>query len=172
MLARGHRVIFVVDAAFTGKLSPFGFEEHVYSHRLDDAGKKQNPGEKLANYLVMHKVIGPYSAKEKAMNMLEFTRLKKFENYANHNRCIEEAIDKFKPDVIFVDGGGCLLPAIAHSGIPWIKNISPQPLYFAVDDELPPGGFGELLDYLNFENIHFYVSIKDKVQDSRCQYVV
>ena len=101
----------------------------------------------MANFLFDQKVIGPYSVEEKTENMISFMysddNRKEFTGF---NTALREAIELYKPDLIYFDSGA-LMPAIAYSGVPWIKNISVTPIFFTLDDKLPPGGSGRFYNF-------------------------
>ncbi|KAJ6217059.1 hypothetical protein RDWZM_008216 [Blomia tropicalis] len=67
LLSRGHRVIFVVEEAFEGKLSLLGYEEEIYRIKKDNDTK--NPGESIGKLFFDNKMIGDFSVWEKVENM-------------------------------------------------------------------------------------------------------
>ena len=153
LLKRGHRVVFFIDEPFRGKLAAKGFEEYIYT--LDTQKKNgendPNPAKQLAKDLLEKNIIGPRSIEEQLENMTKHflesddARSILFQT----NELIKEAIDKIKPDCFYVDNM-YLLPAIHYSGIPWVRSISPVPLYHIQNDEVPPGLFGKPMIYKAF----------------------
>lgn len=154
LLRRGHRIIFVLEETFAGKVAALGFTEHlmVFPKPADVV----NPGEDPAKSLLEAKVIGNYSPYEKFENMLGMLFGEKF-NSDNRimDGAIKEAIKLYKPDLIYFDA--ChMYPAVHYSGIPWVKHISTTPLYYILDDAVPPGCSGLSLNYdgnLQFSNV-------------------
>lgn len=141
LLRRGHKLVFVLEKAFAGTRSPLGYIEHTYT-ACEGLDLVENPGELMATFLLHEKVIGPYSAREKMSNTIRFLYSAANQSeFTRFNSALAEAIEKYKPDLIYFDSGA-LNPAIAYSGIPWIKNVSVNPLFFTLDPELPPGGSG------------------------------
>lgn len=142
LVKRGHRVIFVVESNWSGKLTgPHGVIEHLYTGPLQ-MGK--NTAAHLAEVLLQNDLIGNFSPKEKSLGCLKFLESDHVRaEWQVYNAAIKEAIQLYKPDVIITDENG-LMPAIYWSGVPWIRHFSCNPLFFILDDELPPGGSGLL----------------------------
>lgn len=140
LIKRGHRVIFVVEAAWTGKLAPkFGVIEHLYSAPMQ-TGKQT--ADILAKIFLDMGLIGPQSPKEKSITCLQFLQSPHLqEEWTHYDAAIKSAIEKYKPVVIITDENG-LQPAIYYSKIPWIRNVSTNPLFFELEEDLPPGGSG------------------------------
>ena len=115
LLKRGHRVVFLTEESFKGRLESLGFEEYVYRMELDGSTQQQQqeqqksttatakPGEKVANGMFANRIIGPYDPKEKFNNLLNLfvrspnagRRIIKSDQY------IKEAIDAVKPNLIW-----------------------------------------------------------------------
>lgn len=140
----GHKVVFVVEAAWSGKLAPkFGVIEHLYSAPMQ-TGKQT--ADILAKIFLDMGLIGPQSPKEKSINCLKFLQSPHLqEEWTFYNGAIKTAIEQYKPDVIITDENG-VMPAIIYSKIPWIRNVSCNPLFFEQEDDIPPGGSGLPLD--------------------------
>lgn len=152
LLKRGHRVVFLTEESFQGRLRSLGFEEYVYRMDLDggtatkeDKNETPKPGEKVANGMFANRIIGPYHPKEKFQNLLNLFVLSPNagKRIIKSNQYIKEAIDAVKPDLIWLDNT-YLAPAIFYSGIPFVNNVSTTPLYCIFDETLsvPPGGSG------------------------------
>lgn len=143
LLKRGHRVIFVVEKAFKGKLATLGFEEDTYELQTDGVGN--NAGETWANDLFTKGVIGPYplEAKYEALLTVFHYTPRAIEVVKQSNLFIENAIKKYQPDLIWFDAA-YIWPSIYYSGIPWVLNMSLTPvIYISCDtDEVPPNGSG------------------------------
>lgn len=144
LLKRGNRVVFLVEQPYSGSLQEYGFEEHIYCvEPVDQPAAGPNPGEALANSLLEWGIIGPTPLETKFQRTLEFFLFSEgaLKTLVATNRSIKAAIELYRPDAILVDGV-YLLPAIAQSGIPWIKHISTTPLFYLNQADLPPGGSG------------------------------
>lgn len=140
LLKRGHRVIFLLEEAFRGKVAHLGFEESIYQKSTAKSGR-ENAGESLAQVLMTTGILGPGTAEEKMRRMDKLTAAILQEWIGDFNGAVVKAIAEYQPDLIWYDGG-ILLPAIHHSGIPWVRNLSMTPIFYQFDDQLPPGGSG------------------------------
>ncbi len=127
-LQRGHRVVFLLESAYKGHL-PDDFEEIIYSLKVDNFSKEDGtPGEDWALGLLNQSIMGPSSPEEKWPPMLRLfvespEALSLMGQLNAHSRT---AIDSLKPDLLITDTG-YLLPAIPHSGVPWIHHLSISP---------------------------------------------
>ena len=142
LLARGHRVIFVMEEAFEGKLSLLGFEEEIF--RMEKDKDVKNPGEAIGKLIYNNKMMGDFSVWEKFENLLiMFHGDENHEQFRAMDVAIKEAIKKYSPDAIYFDGV-FLYPTIHYSGIPWILNYSTTPITYEFDEtnEIPPGCSG------------------------------
>lgn len=140
--ARGHRIIFVLQKTFKGKLASHGYEEHVIEseNKNKDSKKEEKPGEAIAKGLFERGVFGPYTPKEKLERFIEFCKTSgNTDEVGAFEDGLKEAIGRYKPDLIYVDCG-VLWPSIYYSGIPWIRQVSCAPTYYIIDDEasFPP----------------------------------
>ena len=143
LLRRGHRVIFVLEEAFKGKLKHLGYEEVHYT--IGKSADTTNPGEWLSKLLLENRVIGDYTPLEKLHSMVDvFVCENNFKEIIQADQVIQESIDKFHPDLIYFDGG-ILFPSVYYSKIPWIKNISCTPTIFIFNGEVPPSCLGKLI---------------------------
>ncbi len=139
LIKRGHRVAFVLEQAWSGKLLPLGIKEYLFSVP-SQTGKVT--AALIADQFKKIGLIGPLSLKEKTLNLLSFFNSEHItEEWRHYDGAIKEAIADFKPNLILADENG-LPPAIYYSGIPWIRHFSSNPLFFIMEDGLPPGGSG------------------------------
>ena len=141
LLRRGHRIIFILEDAFAGKVAPYGFEEHLMSFKKPEDSQK--PGEIYAKRLIEGKVLGNYSPEEKMARMSSmFDETQYRDDNLVFEPTVKKAIEQYKPDLIYIDHFN-LLPSIYYSGIPWIKHISTTPLFYILDDNVIPSGSGK-----------------------------
>src|SRR5699024_1916567 len=122
---RGHRVIFLAEEAFKGRLASRGFEEHNYKFKLNmtQENGQMKPGEMMARDLLTNKVIGEATLDEKmkqAINYIFYSETAKAK-LVQRNAAIKEAIQIYSPHLIIVDKA-YLEPAVYYSNIPWIWN--------------------------------------------------
>ncbi|KAH9405387.1 hypothetical protein TYRP_001237 [Tyrophagus putrescentiae] len=144
LMERGHRMVFLVEKAFSEQFHPLGFEEHIYSSKEEKSQQQQQQrsGEWLAEFLFEHKIIGPFSVEEKMVNLIEFFRgPEHLAEWTRYNEAVKEALELYKPDLVYYDYGA-LVPAIYYSGVPWIKNYSVAPTFTCFTEGVPPGGSG------------------------------
>lgn len=141
--ARGHQVIFVVPETWKGKLSSYGFIEHL--HPIDNSGPVDpnvHPGEHYAKVLHQYKLLGDYSPLEKLKSLENILNSETHKNEIRFNDAgVKEAIEMYKPDVIIVDSLW-LPPSVHSSGIPWVKSLAMSPLLMVWYERIPPGGSG------------------------------
>lgn len=153
LLARGHRIIFVLTKIYEGKAAKHGYEEHVFQMNVDNKKEEVqqhskedqpllNPGQLLGKLLLDNRIIGSYSPREKMQNMLKlFHGPARSDDFRSYNQELKRTIDMYKPNLFIVEGS--ILPSIYYSGIPWILINSAQPLFYKFDPDLQPGGGGE-----------------------------
>ena len=137
LLAKGHRIVFAVDAAWKGKLAEYGFEEELIS--TDD---KDDSEEYWQVYLAEH---GEGIVKEELFEVFnnESTKIM-IERHKMTEPILKEIITRVKPDLLVVDAYFCS-PAVTNSGIPWVYMFSAGPLLVVYDPEkMPPPGSGKL----------------------------
>lgn len=142
-----HRLVYLVEESFAGKLAPLGFEELLYSASTvkDASEKKKTAGEKMADDLLVSKMFGPESPEEKMRTMVAYLDGPlRLADMTVLNEALKRAIEAVKPDVIFYDGNACP-PEIHYSGLPWVRVLSNAPLMYAQDESLPPGASGLLV---------------------------
>lgn len=149
---RGHRVIFLVDAVFQGKATARGYEEHIMVYPKDndeedssESSKEENPGERIGQWLVESKVIGPWSVEEKMVNCVNMLHGEKnYRDSAAYDAAIRQCLELYKPDLVYIDH--MFLPPSVHlAGTPWVFNASAVPacyLDYDEEDDCPPGGSG------------------------------
>lgn len=158
LLKRGHRVAFLIDETFRGKLSGLGFEEIMYDVSANRKSiTKQNdnlkPGEEMAHWLKDHKIIGETDILEQLKKMmymfytLEESRIK----IGNMALAINSAIDRFDPHLFLLDSS-VQMPSIYKSGRPWIQVCSCVPTFYLSErKDLPPAASGMSIQNLDEE---------------------
>ena len=100
LLRRGHRIIFIIEEAFKGKLSSLGYEEVLY--QIPKEADEQNPGEGLSKQLFEMKMFGDFTIEEKFDCLLKTFLSEKFlAEFEIFNGKIKESTEKIKPDLIW-----------------------------------------------------------------------
>jgi MGT family glycosyltransferase len=132
---RGHRVVFVVEESFAGTLEAQGFEERLM--RLGPPPEvEEQAGQFWKDFI---RETAPVFHKPTIEQLAEFIE-PTFRALCDGSRYVDdrlrEIFDELQPDVIVEDNVVCF-PAIQHSGRPWARIVSCNPLELK-DAELPP----------------------------------
>jgi MGT family glycosyltransferase len=132
---RGHRVVFVIEESFAGSLEAQGFEERLM--RLGPPSEvEEEPGQFWKDFI---RDTAPVFRKPTIDQLAEFIEptwraLCDGARYVDDR--LREIFDEVQPDVIVEDNVVCF-PAIHHSGRPWVRIVSCNPLELK-DDDIPP----------------------------------
>jgi MGT family glycosyltransferase len=132
---RGHRVVFVIEESFAGSLEAQGFEERLI--RLGPAPEvEEAPGQFWKDFI---RDTSPVFRKPTIEQLAEFVEptfraLCDGSRYADER--LREIFDELAPDVIAEDNV-VAFPAIDHSGRPWVRILSCNPLELK-DPAIPP----------------------------------
>ena len=132
---RGHRVVFVIEESFAGSLEAQGFEERLM--RLGPAPEvEEEPGQFWKDFI---RDTAPVFRKPTIDQLVEFIE-PTWRALCDGARYVDvrlrEIFGELEPDVIVEDNVVCF-PAIHHSGRPWVRIVSCNPLELK-DDALPP----------------------------------
>jgi MGT family glycosyltransferase len=136
---RGHRVVFVVEESFAGNLEAQGFEER--SMRLGPPPEiEEEPGQFWKDFI---RDTAPVFRKPTIEQLSEFVEptwraLCDGARYVDDR--LREIFYELEPTVIVEDNVVCF-PAIHHSGRPWVRIVSCNPLELK-DDAIPPAFSG------------------------------
>ena len=123
---RGHRVVFVIEESFAGNLEVQGFEERLM--RLGPAPEvEEEPGQFWKDFI---RETAPVFRKPTIDQLSEFIEptwraLCDGARYVDDR--LREIFDEVQPDAIVEDNVVCF-PAIHHSGRPWARIVSCNPL--------------------------------------------
>ena len=123
---RGHRVVFVVEESFAGTLEAQGFEERLM--RLGPPPEvEEAPGQFWKDFI---RETAPVFRKPTIEQLGEFIE-PTFRALCDGARYVDERLreifGELQPDVI-VEDNVVAFPAIAHSGTPWVRLVSCNPL--------------------------------------------
>jgi MGT family glycosyltransferase len=135
LLERGHRVVFVIEESFAGALEAQGFEERLM--RLGPPPEvDEEPGQFWKDFI---RDTAPVFRKPTIDQLAEFIEptwraLCDGARYVDDR--LREIFDELQPDVIVEDNVLCF-PAIHHSGRPWVRVVSCNPLELK-DPGIPP----------------------------------
>ena len=135
--SRGHRVVFAIDRAFKGKLTPFGFEEET--HGVESADGKEYWPQFMEKYC--HVLLEtPLDIAEK---FFVAGASKMFNDNKERDKQYQDIIDRVKPDVIIIDNYICSPTLTNQPGVPWIWLFSAAPHSALMDDRIPPPWSGQ-----------------------------
>ncbi len=134
---RGHRVVFVVEESFAGTLEARGFEERLV--RLGPPPEREEaPGQFWKDFV---RDTAPVFRRP-TIEQLEHFIAPTFQALADGARYVDdrllEVIDELAPDVVVQDNV-VAFPALAASGVPWVRIVSCNPA--EIKDQLVPPVF-------------------------------
>jgi MGT family glycosyltransferase len=132
---RGHRVVFVVEESFAGNLEAQGFEERLM--RLGPAPEvEEEPGQFWKDFIRDTAPVFRMPTIEQLGEFIEPTWRALCDGARYVDDRMREIFDELAPDVI-VEDNVVAFPAIQHSGRPWVRIVSCNPLEVR-DEALPP----------------------------------
>ena len=132
---RGHRVVFVVEESFAGSLEAQGFEERLV--RLGPPPKTEEaPGQFWKDFIRETAPVFRRPTIEQLAEFIEptFRALCDGARYADDR--LREIFAELHPDAI-VEDNVVAFPAVRHSGCPWARIVSCNPLEVK-DPGIPP----------------------------------
>jgi MGT family glycosyltransferase len=132
---RGHRVVFIIEASFAGNLEAQGFEERVM--RLGPPPDvEEEPGQFWKDFIRDTSPIFREPTIDQLSEFIEPTWRALCDGAAYVDDRLREIFDELQPNVIVQDNV-VGFPAIHHSGKPWVRIVSCNPLEVK-DDAIPP----------------------------------
>jgi len=133
---RGHRVVFVIEESFAGNLEAQGFEERLMRLGPPSELAEEAPGQFWKDFI---RETAPVFRKPTIEQLAEFIE-PTFRALCDGSRYVDdrlrEIFDEVRPDVI-VEDNVVAFPAIGHSGRPWARIVSCNPLEVK-DGAIPP----------------------------------
>ena len=132
---RGHRVVFVIEESFAGNLEAQGFEERLM--RLGPPPEvEEAPGQFWKDFIRETAPVFRKPTIEQLSEFIEPTWRALCDGARYVDDRLREIFDEVQPDVIVEDNVVCF-PAIQHSGRPWVRIVSCNPLELK-DADVPP----------------------------------
>jgi MGT family glycosyltransferase len=132
---RGHRVVFVLEESFAGTLEAQGFEERLM--RLGPAPEvEEEPGQFWKDFIRDTAPVFRKPTIEQLADFIEPTWRALCDGARFVDDRLREIFDELSPDAIVEDNVVCF-PAVHHSGRPWARIVSCNPLEVK-DPEIPP----------------------------------
>ena len=136
---RGHRVVFVVEESFAGRLAGLGFEERLM--RLGPpAVTDEAPGQFWADYIAATAPEFRKPTIEQLATFIEPTWRALCDGARYVDERLEAIFAELAPDVI-VEDNVVAFPAVLTAGRPWVRLVSCQPAEIK-DAALPPAFSG------------------------------
>jgi MGT family glycosyltransferase len=132
---RGHRVVFVVEESFAGNLEAQGFEERLMRLGPPPA-LEEEPGQFWKDFIRETAPVFRKPTIEQLAEFIEPTWRALCDGARYVDDRLREIFDELRPDVIVEDNVVCF-PAIHHSGRPWARIVSCNPLEVK-DSAIPP----------------------------------
>ena len=135
LVERGHRVVFVLEESFAGTLEAQGFEERLM--RLGPPPEvEEEPGQFWKDFIRDTAPVFRKPTIEQLAEFIEPTWRALCDGAQYVDERLREIFDEVSPDVIVEDNVVCF-PAIHHSGRPWVRIVSCNPLEVK-DAGIPP----------------------------------
>ena len=132
---RGHRVVFVIEESFAGSLEAQGFEERHM--RLGPPPEvEEEPGQFWKDFIRETAPVFRKPTIDQLTDFIEPTWRALCDGARYVDDRLREIFDEVEPDVIVEDNVVCF-PAIHHSGRPWARIVSCNPLELK-DPDIPP----------------------------------
>jgi UDP:flavonoid glycosyltransferase YjiC (YdhE family) len=132
---RGHRVVFVVEESFAGSLEAQGFKERLM--RLSPPSEvEEAPGQFWKDFIRDTAPVFRKPTIEQLSEFIEPTFRALCDGAKYVDERLREIFIELQPDVI-VEDNVVAFPAIAHSGRPWARIASCNPLEMP-DPAIPP----------------------------------
>ncbi|CAG2104069.1 unnamed protein product [Medioppia subpectinata] len=139
LLSRGHKIVFVVNPSFAGKLSPFGFIEEIMT---SEETNNKKPGEDGARSLIESGLLSNVTSYESMKIMQTITFFDKLVDTMRANEPqLKAIVAKHNPDLYIIDDFAGS-PTLIHSTKPWVSLFSGNPLFVINDERTPPGSSG------------------------------
>jgi MGT family glycosyltransferase len=139
---RGHRIVFVVEESFAGRLEAYGFEERLMRLAPPPA-EPEVPGQFWKDFI---RDTAPEFRKptiEQLGSFLAPTWQALIDGSKHVDERLREIFDEVDPDVI-VEDNVVEFPALEAVGRPWVRIMSCNPLEM-LDPAIPPvfSGYGD-----------------------------
>jgi len=135
-------VTFILEKAWAGEMTVFGFKEELFLDPARPEGCKPNEYWVNSMELIADTLDKDSLYKAGHQNVVEFEEF--LMHGFNFNDQIEEILNRIKPDVIVLDHY-ITFPAVYKSPFKWIQMTSASPLGAIPHPDLPPSGSGECL---------------------------
>jgi MGT family glycosyltransferase len=140
---RGHRVVFVVEESFAGTLEAQGFEER-HIRLAPPPETDEAPGQFWKDFIRDTAPVFRKPTIDQLAEFIEPTFRALYEGARYADERLREIFGELEPDAI-VEDNVVAFPAVEHSGRPWARIVSCNPLEVK-DPAVPPVFSGLPLD--------------------------
>jgi MGT family glycosyltransferase len=132
---RGHRIVFVVEESFAGRLAPYGVEERLI--RLGPPpSEPEVPGQFWKEFIRDTAPEFRRPTIEQLRSFIAPTWQALIDGSRYVDARLREIVTELEPDVI-VEDNVVEFPAIEASGVPWVRIVSCNPAE-VLDPAIPP----------------------------------
>ncbi|CAG2111007.1 unnamed protein product [Medioppia subpectinata] len=163
LIGAGHRVSFLMNTQWEGKLKHYGIDEILYPSL---SGRKPggNPALEWARELQKSGIIGPNGSLDKMVAWVTKFIPVFIRDSQAMDKLIDKTIAELRPDVIFLDQI-ITMASVERSGIPWVWVCSYNPLFHLEDIRTPPAGSGFATNGDRKEWAHFRQTVNEATKD-------
>ncbi|CAG2100335.1 unnamed protein product, partial [Medioppia subpectinata] len=165
LVRAGHRVMFLINEQWRGRLTKYGIEEVLYESWTENKESDKNMALKAA---MSAKRIGLMTDRSPLDKMVAYWGQlfpDMTQKWPKTDEMIERYIDKLCPDLIIIDHV-VYHTSVVKSGIPWVWVCSCNPLLLIDDNRTPPHGSGFPIDSDENEWKIFRQTVKDVTIES------
>jgi MGT family glycosyltransferase len=134
---RGHRVVFVAEASWKGRLEPLEFEEDLVDLAPPpEDGAEQDAGQFWTDFITETAPEFRKPTIEQLSTFIEPVWASLIDGATYCEPQLRAILDRAQPDVIVEDNVNCF-PALLTHGAPWVRIMSCNPLEVK-DRDVPP----------------------------------
>ncbi|CAG2118993.1 unnamed protein product, partial [Medioppia subpectinata] len=141
LVRAGHRVMFLINEQWRGRLTKYGIEEVLYESWTENKESDKNMALKAAMSAKRIGLMTDRSPLEKMVAYWGQLFPDMTQKWPKTDKMIERYIDKLCPDLIIIDHV-VYHTSVVKSGIPWVWVCSCNPLLLIDDNRTPPHGSG------------------------------
>jgi MGT family glycosyltransferase len=137
LVARGHRVVFASEASWSGRLTPFGFEERLVElAEPDPAAADQDAGQFWTDFIAETAPEFRKPTIEQLATFVQPTYQALIDGARYAEPQLRAILADVRPDVV-VEDNVVLFPALTTSGAAFVRIVSCNPLEMPADGVAP-----------------------------------
>jgi len=128
LLKRGHRVVFVSESSWAGKLAALGFEERLLDLAAPEpTASDEDAGQFWTEFIAETAPEFRKSTTEQLETFIKPTYQALIDGAMYAEPTLRQIVDEVRPDVL-VEDNVVLFPALTTSGAPFVRIVSCNPL--------------------------------------------